>query len=431
MNFADLDLNTQEQDLSRRKAVIDAMAARGAQPNLGDDLRKAFGQAPRGQAELEAFAKDHETYQARQQAQMQAELGQYLDRRQGTPSRPAAPDDSGTSWGPDAPAVAANPREAVVRAMTSRLPEMQAIGKADMAAINKPQEYTFHQAGDSIFKENKSTGEISMAATAPKARWVDESKVINGQDTPGQRNQMDNQWVPRTGGGTTVNLDTKGATKMQDEALKAMEGSRGQVIGAQKQLDAAQRVLQLVEDPQVLTGFGAGAVNGIAALGAKLGFNGSDSVAKTQALMTDLSQKTLDAGQQMKGSFSDSDIVFLRDVAAGKVDYNADTIKHMALLSYTAGHNTLQNALGQYHGAAGVKGLEGADKIFPLPDVSYDASISDRPGFKTRSGGYLSYSGVPGAAKGAGAQPGRLNSQGRQRMTAAEFLSMPIPGEVR
>ena len=409
MDFSDYDLQTQASDLERRKAIIDALQANAMKgTSLGDTVRGLFGASPRdGKAEMALFARDSALHQQRYQGQMGQELSAYMDKMQGAPERPPSPDYSGQAVGPAVPAQAPNPREAIVRAMTSQLPEMQAMGKASMSAFGKPREMKEHVIGNQLVVSDGQGG-AKVAGTFNKADWVDEDRVINGQQVPGQRNKQDNQWMPRSAQqGTTVNLDTKGAGKLQDVALKAMEDSRGQVITAQRQLDAAQRVLALSEDPEVMTGFGANAVTGIAALGAKLGLNGPGGVAKTQALMTDLSQKTLDAGQQMKGSFSDSDIKFLADVAAGKVDYNVETIQHMALLAYTAGHNTLQNALGQYHGASGAKGLEGADKIIPLPKVSYDAKISDRPGFRVRDGGYLAYEGMPGRAKAVSSPVGK------------------------
>lgn len=418
MNFDDYDLQGQATDLATRKAMIDALLQKAAKPQIGHAIMGLFGAGPEDRAKplQEAYQRDSAAHNQRYQGQMGQELGSYMDKMQGAPARPPSPDYEGNAVGPAVPAQAPNPREAIVRAMTSQLPEMQAMGKASMSAFGKPEEFTPHVIGNQLVFTNKQGG-TKEGGTYNKADWVDEDKIINGVTTPGQRNKQDNQWMPRSGSGTTVNLDTKGQGKLQDVALKAMEDSRGQVINAQRQLDAAQRVLALSEDPEVMTGFGANAITGVAALGAKLGLNGPDGVAKTQALMTDLSQKTLDAGQQMKGSFSDSDIKFLTDVAAGKVDYNVGTIQHMALLAYTAGHNTLQNALGQYEGAKTVKGLEGADKAIPLPKVSYDAKISDRPGFRVRDGGYLAYEGMPGRAKA----PGRVNAQGRKIMSLEEF----------
>ena len=424
MDFNDYDLTTQSDDLRRRQAIIDALSKKATSPGLSDALMGLFGKGPADKAQTmqESYARDSAAHQQRYQGQMVGELNSYLTKMQGAPSRPAASyNGSAEGIGPPTEAVAANPREAIVRAMTSQLPEMQAMGKAGMLAFGKPEEFTPHVIGNQLVFTNKQGG-VKEGGTYNKADWVDEDKVINGAVTPGQRNRQDNQWMSRSGSGTTINLDTKGAGKLQDVALKAMEDSRGTVMGVQRQMDAAERMLALAEDPQVISGFGAGAITGLASLGAKLGLNGAEGVAKTQALMTDLAQKTLDAGQQMKGSFSDSDIKFLKDVAAGSVEYNPETIKHMALLSYTSGHNTLQNALGQYHGASG-KAPQGTDQVLPLPKVSYDARISDRPGFSIREGGYLRYDGLPGQGKASQGRRAEDGAPARKRISAADFLT--------
>lgn len=424
MDFSEFDLSSQADDLQRRKAIVEALTKRAASPSLLDATMGFFDRGPADKAAemQQTLAKDSATHQQRYQGQLGGELNSYLAKMQGAPSQPAASyNGSAEGIGPPTEAVAANPREAIVRAMTSQLPEMQAMGKTQMAGLGKPQEWSPQVIGNQLLFTDKQ-GNTKNGGTFNKADWVDEDKTVNGAVVPGQRNRQDNQWMPRSGSGTTINLDTKGAGKLQDVALKAMEDSRGTVMGVQRQMDAAERVLALAEDPQVISGFGAGAVTGLAALGAKLGLNGAEGVAKTQALMTDLAQKTLDAGQQMKGSFSDNDIKFLKDVAAGSVEYNPETIKHMALLSYTSGHNTLQNALGQYHGASG-KAPQGTDQVLPLPKVSYDARISDRPGFSIREGGYLRYDGLPGQAKASQGRRAEDGASARKRISAADFLA--------
>lgn len=412
-NFNDYDLQTQEEDLARRKQVIDALVTRGANSRM-EQVRQSFGAAPTGSAEMEAYARDNSAFQQRKQQQMQQELAQYMDRMQGTPERPA----QGDGVGPPVPPQPANPREAIIRAMTSQLPEMQAMGKSSMTAFGKPKDLKEHVIGNQLVVSD-GQGNSRVAGTYNKADWKDEDRTINGQVVPGRRNAQDNKWEAVGPTGTTVNVDTRGQSRVQEDALKAMSGAREQVVAAQSQLESAQRVLELVDDPQVQTGFGAGAVSGFAALGAKLGLNGQEGVAKTQALMTDLARNTLNAGQQMKGSFSDKDIQFLSDVTAGKVDYNAQTIKHMASLAYAAGHNGMLSAMQQYSGAKEIPGLTGADKVYPLPEVRWDATIGDRKGFSQGAGGRLRYDGNLSAPT---TPVGRVNSQGRRRLTVDEFL---------
>lgn len=422
MDFSDYDLSTQEDDLKRRRAVVDALAKQSLNPGLGDVILGMFGKTRSGldPKEMQAgLARDTEVFQRKQQEQMSGELSQYLNTRQGMPARPAAPDQTGTSWGPDAPAVPANPREAIVRAMTSRLPELQAIGKADFNSLNKVPERKEHVIGNQLVES--VGGQARVMGTYNKADWQDEPRTINGQQVQGQRNAQTGEWKPIAPQGQTINIGDKGNAKLMDEVVPVVKGARDSVVQAQQGLDASQRIMRALQDPTVQTGFGASAVNGVASLGAKLGFNGTEGVAKTQALASDLARNTLAAGQTMKGSFSDKDIAFLTDVTLGKVDFTKEALQDIAALAYQANHNTVLNAMDQYKSASGFQGMEGVAKLYPMPPVSWDASISDNPAFQKDNSGRLRYQGSYSQAQKASGAP-RLNSQGRVRMTMEEFL---------
>lgn len=425
MDFGEYDLQGQQEDLQRRKAIVDALTARTLQPTTGDLIRGLFGSSiqDRASAAQQQYQQDAAAYRQREQQQLGSELDAFSQRMSGAPAR--APVSLGNNeetgqpapaYGPTLPAQAPNPREAVVRAMTSQLPEMQAMGKAAMASLMKPTEYKFHQAGDTLFKEDPRTGEVTVAGSAPKAQWVDEDKTIDGKTIPGQRDKMTGQWVPKVPAGTTVNVDTKGQTEVQKAAIEALKTSRDQANMGIQNVEAAQRVLQALDDPQVRTGFGASVANGLASVGAKFGFNEGESVAKTQALASDLAKNTLAAGQNMKGSFSDKDIVFLNQVAGGSIDLNPQALQYLAHLAYAQGHNLLMSANEQWLGSSKVRGIEDAAGVFPFPKVTYDARIGDRPGFSMNGSGRLTY--VPPAASAA-PNSGRQ----RQRISVQDFLA--------
>ena len=422
MDFNDYDLQTQQEDLARRKQIIDALQSRAAQgTSLGDLVHGWLGNPRDGSKEMESYARDNQAYQQKHANMTQQELGMFMNKMNGTPSQPAAPDYNGESIGPPTPGMVANPREAVIRAMTSQLPEMQAMGKAAMAQLGKKPDVTEHIIGNQLVRSDK-VNPPQVVGSYNKADWGEVERLGTGADGKplfGQRNAQTGEIKYSPQGPQQINIDTKGQTKVQEAAIEALKNSREQVIGAQQQLESAQRVLQLADDPQVQTGFGAGTVNGFAALGAKLGMNGPEGVAKTQALMTDLARNTLTAGQQMKGSFSDKDIKFLSDVTAGSVNFTPETLKHMASLAYAAGHNSMLSASDQYRGASQVRGIEGADSVFPLPQTRWDATIGDRPGFAKQEGGRLRYDGdfSPTVTK-----PGKVNAQGRRVIPLSEFM---------
>lgn len=428
MDFNELDLIGQQEDLQRRKAIVDALITQQSMPgqSLRDLTGTWFGRnlPADAQRQIEAYRADSQAYRQREQQQLGTELNDFTSRMNGAPAR--APVSLGLNeqtgqpapaYGPTLPAQAPNPREAVIRAMTSQLPEMQAMGKAAMSTMGKAPEYTAHVIGNQLVLTDKA-GNVKEGGTYNKADWVDENKVINGVDTIGQRNKQTNEWHARGPAGTTVNLDTKGQTEVQKDALAAMKSSREQALAAQDQVQSASNLLQMLDDPQVRTGFGASATNGLAAIGAKLGFNEGDSVAKTQAVAQELAKNTLAAGQQMKGAFSDKDVVFLNQVAAGKVDFTPEMLQRMASLAYAAAHNTLMNTTEQWQGASKIKGIEGAEGVYPYPKLSYNAAITDRPGFRMDGNGRLQYLGVPATpAAGAKTAPG-----GRRVISVQQFL---------
>lgn len=416
MDFSSFDLDTQAEDLKRRQAVINALAERSVQPTLGDTVMGMFGRGSSDRmAELQqAYARDNAAHQQRYQGQLGQELEAFLSKMQGTPARPPAPDYAGNAVGPTAPAEPGNPREAIIRAMTSQLPEMQKMGKTQMDAIGKPRDITEHVIGGQIIRSDKVNppqvagtygsewGPVESIGTAP-----------NGQPLLGQRNKQSGE-VKYAPAGQTINVGDKGQTKVQDAAIKAMGESRTQTMSLQGILDTSQRVLTLLDDPQVQTGFAASPVTGAMAIGAKLGWNGEEGVAKTQSLAGELAKNTLAAGQSMKGSFSDKDIEFLTAASLGKIDFNAAALKRIALLAYMGGHNEMFNADAQYNGAASIPGLEGMTSVLPKPKVTWDARIGDRPEFERLDGGRLRYVGDTVKPAAAG---------GRKRMSAAEFLA--------
>lgn len=415
------DFLSQQDDLTRRQKLIDALMA--GQPTApGQGSTGAFGNAllnilGKNRAQEQQGQLNQETAQFRQRYResLGNETNQFLDRMNGTPEK--MPVDG---YGPATPGTAANPREAIIRAMTSQLPEMQAMGKAQMGSLGQRPEYGFQAAGDTMYRTNKHAGTVEPVGNIKKADWQDETRTIDGRAVPGQKNALTGEWKALGGGGQTINIGDKGNAELLKEVVPVVKGAREQVLAAQQGLDASQRIMQALNDPSVQTGFGASAVTGVAALGAKLGLNGPDGVAKTQALASDLARNTLAAGQTMKGSFSDKDIQFLTDVTLGKIDFTKEALRDVAALAYQANHNGMLNAMDQYKSASQFKGMEGVAGLYPLPPVRWDATISDNPAFQKDDTGRLRYM----SSFSQGERPaGRTNSQGRRRMTVQEFLA--------
>lgn len=149
------DFVTQEEGLSRRRKLLDAMM----QKNLNTPIT-GRGAAPVGQALLQVLAsyigsKNEEKLQTeaaeisgKRGADLQTKLSSYMDQRQGRPGDVMSDQDAANLMQNDvAPTLAepvkANPREAVIKAMASKHPELQAIGKMDLAAQLAGQKKSF------------------------------------------------------------------------------------------------------------------------------------------------------------------------------------------------------------------------------------------------------------------------------------------------
>lgn len=376
-----LDVISQGEDIDRRRKLIAALQQQSmgapivGNTGLGQALAKIATAylTSKGQAGL---AQESAANQGAYNAQLGAETNSYLDRYAGKKGGTLSPNQAGALLNNDQDPgilpepVKADPREAVVRALTSRLPEMQKLGQAGMAQLQKPREVKEHVIGGTLVRSD-GISPPSVAGTYGQDDLGPLQVVgINSQGKPiqAQLNKKTGkyEYAPDSAG-QTINVDTKGNGLALEQTGKVLGEARQAIIGHSKAIEAANRLYALSQDPQVISGFGANQVLGLGSLAKKLGFEGQEGVAKTQALMTDLAAATLEKGQAMKGSFSDSDIKFLQDAAAGKISLDPTALRHVAGLAIQAGHNGLRDADQQYRSAATVKGADELIKLYPIP----------------------------------------------------------------
>lgn len=336
------------------------------------------------------------------------ESGNYIDTMQGKPAKPfeipanEMDQESTTGMGG---AVAPNPKAAIVAAMTSRMPEMQALGKAGMAGVQKQQLNPLDILKlDGFDPKSRVTAAMTgqIAGLTPKqSEHVINNKLIrsNGSDAPAEAGsygpvygEVGNVGTdPQTGKpivgqkeletgkvafaptGTTVNVDTKGNNIALQELPAVLKDVTGRVTNAYSSLQAAERLFKLSQDPQILAGFGGGVAQGFAGIAARLNLTGPEAASKTQALVTDLASATLEKGEKMKGTFSDADLKFLREAAAGSVEMTPETIQHIAGLAFAANHNIINYGGKQYESAGSVTGGSDIKKLYPMPDIMYQA----------------------------------------------------------
>jgi soluble lytic murein transglycosylase-like protein len=104
---------------------------------------------------------------------------------------------------------------------------------------------------------------------------------------------------------------------------------------------SAQRVQALL-DGGAITGTGAGTREAIERAFVTAGLVDGRRVANTGQLMAELAGATLAAAGNLSGPTSDRDILFLREVAGGRLDLTADTIRRIVQISSDRAGRTIQ-----------------------------------------------------------------------------------------
>ena len=141
------DLLTQQAALARRQKLLDALqGSNQAMPIQANNwterivqaIAKLGGGALAGQQQ-ERLAADTATHNQQYSTALTGAMTNYMGKMQGTPETPAAilPGQSTGPMGPPSPAVPGDPRAAVIAALGSRFPEMQALGKEGLGALSK------------------------------------------------------------------------------------------------------------------------------------------------------------------------------------------------------------------------------------------------------------------------------------------------------
>lgn len=428
------DTSGEAQSIARRRKMLEAMMAQSRQPLVGrSGPTQALAQM------LTGVLLDRQHGQVDQQdadgrakygAELGAETGQFLERMTGKPGQQMSPEQVDALMTRDqapqlADPVAANPREALIRAMTSQKPEMRALGKAGMAervkgpAAEKFNETprTFKNASGALITaligDQGTVRELPGYNPPPKFAATSGGHIWNESEGTGTGTYVGPKFGPdEVVGGATVqrnlasgeantvaspppqvrvetNVDNVGAGAAVREVLPVLKSATESMNQSYKNIQTAERMYQLASDPAIITGFAASPVKGLASLASKLGFMGAEGVNKTDALITDLASTTLGRSQEMKGALSNADILFLQDVVAGKIEKNAEVLRHVSGLSLAANHNALLQADNQYNSATTVKGAGESGKLYPKPKFRY--SIPDNKEFSVDDGHQMRY----------------------------------------
>lgn len=152
-----MDVFSQREEIDRRKKLLEALQAQsmgqpiqgGGNHGIAQVLMK-LGSAYLTKKGMEKNSEDSATNNAAYQGQLGGELNAYLDRSNGKAGEQMSTNQVADLLHNDqapqlADPVKADPKAALVAAMTSRFPEMQKVGAAGMANLGKPSEETFGQ----------------------------------------------------------------------------------------------------------------------------------------------------------------------------------------------------------------------------------------------------------------------------------------------
>jgi hypothetical protein len=280
--------------------------------------------------------------------------------------------------------------------MASQHPEMKAIGAAgykDLMPQTKEidgQLVRFNSMGNEAPKVLGSYRKpVAMADQFWDTNGAVPRPVADGREKFGPVGQVANgpngplfgQQAAGTGkvnfapAGVNVNTNTsmvqeKALEKMMGEKLlPVLEGARKEAISAQNQLSSANRILELVQDPQIITGFAANQVTGLTSLAAKFGVTGPEALAKTQQLIAEMAKQTLANVSQLPGAITEKERPFLAQAAAGEITWDPASIKRLAELSAATAHNSFMAAHDQYFTAS--EQMPQARSFYPFPKATY------------------------------------------------------------
>lgn len=401
------DVFAEQEALRRRRALLDAMQAQnmGTQIQGNTGLGQALAQL--GTAYVlknKQGSVDNESAINRDRygTELSGALEKYLATREGTPGRGANEMDNDM-----VPGTPGNPRKAILEAMTSRFPELQAMGKAEFAQLGKRPGYKDHVVNNRIIRVPEEGGAPKeLGQFEDKYGPIEQKQTADGRVIEMQQNLSTGKWEP-VDKGTKVSVNTTVDNVGNKEALKAtgdvLKSAREQQISAADMRRSGEQLMKLSQDPDVVTGFGAGPLGMLQSAGVKLGFAEPEAAAKTQVLVSSLANRTLEAARALKGPTSDKDIIFLEKAAAGQISYDPKAIEHLAGLAVAYAHNTMLDARDQWESAATVEGAQEIKKLHPQPTFGTWGNYG--PAFQQGENGRVYYQGIVPQQPTAGTKP--------------------------
>lgn len=202
---------------------------------------------------------------------------------------------------------------------------------------------------------------------AEEGRLTDGTPFVRDYNLKGEGTTRINRPPTQINTGTTQ--ETAAAKAVGGKIPEVFEGITGSAKNAIGVMESADRIEALLKNPATITGFGAGVLEGLAGLGAAMGFQGPDAAAKTQGLLSELAAQTLANVKKLPGAITEKERPFLELASSGRIEFTSDAIQRLADISRMASHNALLSLKTEYTGAAQSPGAieTGAPGIWPFP----------------------------------------------------------------
>jgi len=390
------DFDVEGQALARKRKVLEALQAQQMEQTDGQMVSGHYvATSPlariaklAGSYFADKGLKENDAQQAdltqRYGAGLAEAAQKYMQTREGTPERVMQGQESLAGVLQMYPAVAPNPRQAMVDAMTSQFKPLQDIGKADFAAkVTRPEGMTQKErlalaanySPESVLEFDR-TQDSGVLKGKDKDQWEAPARFegADGRPFTGQRNKTTGE-VKALGSGQTINVDTKGASTLAkgvaDLQVKGLAEGRDQAIGARDLYGVLQNAKQLLGT--ATTGFGADAVLGLQKLGALLGVPDPQGISSTEQLGSTLANNILSNVGKLKGAISDKEMPFLQAVAGGTIKADAKTLERVLNTGIAGSVNSMRLHEGYLQNLSGQEGTSPQQlSMFavPLPELT-------------------------------------------------------------
>lgn len=473
------DFDTQSASIARRRKVMDALLAKN---KVGDgkmvngyyvaphwteavaELGTAYLARKKGK-ELDAEEAD---LNSRERAGLGDAVQQYLEKKNGYEKsvETQGPTQDGASLPDHMETQAADPKTAMIEAMTSRYKPLQDVGREDMAAMSKGKAPALTMKdmlglGDYSPESRRAAalaGDPSMLEAAKGKAHVINGKLVretgdgateigNYEDKFGTVGQIGTDpttgkpilgqlevgsgkasYVP--GGGAVVNVDTgkKAAEAFGTAGADLVMKNLGEGATAAKK---AQQSYEIFKNAHTLMGDVKGGTGADLILSAKkiaqqLGVPIDQSVTSTEQVGAALGQAVLDNSKALGtgNGFTDKDRDFLEKIVMGKLTLDAQSLKRAVNLGITSNLNAMRDHQKKLEKAVAIRGADPA--ILQQLEVEIPGfNLDEREfNFDPKTGRFGVNGTAPNVSNPAITKPAPVGSTGLPPAEDAELLRL-------